>query len=86
MDFAKIQFFLILKNNNGCTNDTNETYILTLSKIRMLPTSKVRPGKYSVGSNPIFRTLEFDPVSQTFINDDEANKLIDQPMSGEWKI
>lgn len=32
------------------------------------------------------RTLEFDPVSQTFINDDEANRLIDQPMRGEWRI
>lgn len=32
------------------------------------------------------RTLEFDPVSLTFINDDEANKLINQPMRGEWKI
>jgi hypothetical protein len=32
------------------------------------------------------RTLEFDPVSQTFINDDEANKMINQPMRGEWKI
>jgi len=30
------------------------------------------------------RTLEFDPVSQTFVNDEEANKLIDQPMRGEW--
>lgn len=26
------------------------------------------------------RDLEFDPVSQTFINDDAANRLIDQPM------
>lgn len=32
------------------------------------------------------RTLEFDPVSLTFINDPEANNLIDQPMRGEWKI
>ena len=32
------------------------------------------------------RTLEYDPVSQSFVNDDEANKLIDQPMRGEWKI
>ncbi|HEX7584976.1 MAG TPA: hypothetical protein VF373_09830, partial [Prolixibacteraceae bacterium] len=32
------------------------------------------------------RTLEFDAVSQTFINDDEANKLINQPMRREWKI
>jgi hypothetical protein len=32
------------------------------------------------------RTLEFDPVSLTFVNDDEANKLMDQPMRGEWKI
>ncbi len=32
------------------------------------------------------RNLEFDPVRQEFTNDDEANKLIDQPMRGEWKI
>ncbi len=32
------------------------------------------------------RTLEFDPVKQEFINDDEANKLINQPMRGEWQI
>jgi predicted dehydrogenase len=30
--------------------------------------------------------LEFDPDKQEFINDDEANKLINQPMRGEWKI
>jgi hypothetical protein len=32
------------------------------------------------------RSLEFDPVKQVFINDDEANRLIDQPMRGPWKI
>jgi hypothetical protein len=32
------------------------------------------------------RTLEFDPETLTFINDDEANRLINQPMRGEWKI
>ncbi|MDE5634750.1 MAG: gfo/Idh/MocA family oxidoreductase, partial [Muribaculaceae bacterium] len=32
------------------------------------------------------RTLEFDPVTQTFINDPAANLLIDQPMRGNWKI
>jgi myo-inositol 2-dehydrogenase/D-chiro-inositol 1-dehydrogenase len=32
------------------------------------------------------RNLEFDPDKQEFINDDEANKLINQPMRGEWKI
>jgi len=32
------------------------------------------------------RNLEFDPEKQEFINDDEANKLINQPMRGEWKI
>ncbi|MEH6679001.1 MAG: Gfo/Idh/MocA family oxidoreductase [Sediminicola sp.] len=30
------------------------------------------------------RTLEFDPVGQTFINDVEANRLIDQPMRSSW--
>ncbi len=32
------------------------------------------------------RTLNFDPVKQEFINDEEANRLIDQPMRGIWKI
>ncbi len=32
------------------------------------------------------RSLNFDPVSQTFINDEAANRLIDQPMRGIWKI
>lgn len=32
------------------------------------------------------RTLEFDPVKQEFINDEEANRLIDQPMRGPWII
>lgn len=32
------------------------------------------------------RNLEFDPVKLEFVNDDEANDLIDQPMRGEWKI
>lgn len=32
------------------------------------------------------RTLEFDPVKQEFIDDEEANALIDQPMRGAWRI
>ena len=32
------------------------------------------------------RTLHFDPVAQRFINDEEANRYIDQPMRGSWKI
>jgi|TARA_B110000037_G_scaffold1997_2_gene2444 predicted dehydrogenase len=30
------------------------------------------------------RTLEFDPVKQEFINDEEANRLIDQPARTSW--
>lgn len=30
--------------------------------------------------------LAFDPLTQTFISDDAANALINQPMRGEWKI
>ena len=30
------------------------------------------------------RTLEFDPVKQEFINDEEANRLINQPMRTSW--
>ena len=32
------------------------------------------------------RTLRFDPDTQQFINDDEANRLIKQPMRGPWVI
>ena len=32
------------------------------------------------------RTLNFDPVSQTFINDDEANRMINPPMRAPWNI
>ena len=32
------------------------------------------------------RNLEYDPVKQEFINDDEANRMINQPMRGSWKI
>ena len=28
--------------------------------------------------------LEFDPVKQEFINDEEANRLIDQPSRSSW--
>lgn len=30
------------------------------------------------------RTLHFDPVKQEFIDDEEANRLIDQPMRNSW--
>lgn len=32
------------------------------------------------------RDLEFDPVNQVFVNDDAANRLIDQPMRGDFKL
>lgn len=32
------------------------------------------------------RSLEFDPVKQEFINDEAANRLINPPMRGPWKI
>ncbi len=32
------------------------------------------------------RTLEYYPVNEMFINDEAANRLIDQPMRGQWKI
>ena len=31
------------------------------------------------------RTLNFDPVKQEFINDDEANRIINQPSRTSWK-
>jgi len=32
------------------------------------------------------RTLKFDPVNQVFIDDAEANYLINPPMRGPWTI
>lgn len=32
------------------------------------------------------RRLEFDPQTQMFVNDEEANKFIDQPMRAPWQI
>ena len=32
------------------------------------------------------RNLKYDPVNQQFIDDDGANRLINQPMRGPWKI
>ena len=32
------------------------------------------------------RTLRFDPTTQLFIDDDAANRLIDQPMRSPWTI
>jgi hypothetical protein len=32
------------------------------------------------------RALHFDPVAQRFINDEEANRLIDEPMRAPWHL
>jgi myo-inositol 2-dehydrogenase/D-chiro-inositol 1-dehydrogenase len=32
------------------------------------------------------RTLKYDPVKQEFIDDDEANRMINQPMRSPWSI
>jgi predicted dehydrogenase len=32
------------------------------------------------------RRLRFDPVKQEFIGDEQANRLIDQPMRGHWHV
>ena len=32
------------------------------------------------------RTLHFDSDKQLFINDDAANRLVDQPMRAPWKL
>lgn len=32
------------------------------------------------------RTLRFDPLTQMFVGDEEANRLIDQPMRGTWSL
>ncbi|MFP6614788.1 MAG: gfo/Idh/MocA family oxidoreductase, partial [Candidatus Hydrogenedentota bacterium] len=32
------------------------------------------------------RNLKFDPVAMRLIDDDGANRLIDQPMRGQWHV
>jgi len=32
------------------------------------------------------RNLKYDPVNESFIDDEEANRLVDQPMRDPWKI
>ena len=32
------------------------------------------------------RTLEFDPVNEVFVNDEEANRYVNQPMRAPWSI
>ena len=32
------------------------------------------------------KVLHFDPKTQLFVGDDEANALIDQPMRGQWHM
>jgi hypothetical protein len=32
------------------------------------------------------RTLHFDPATQQFIDDEAANRLINQPMRAPWSI
>jgi myo-inositol 2-dehydrogenase/D-chiro-inositol 1-dehydrogenase len=32
------------------------------------------------------RTLEYDPIKELFVNDEEANRFIDQPMRAPWTI
>lgn len=43
----------------------------------------VNMGKIALQLN---RSLDFNPEKQEFLNDDEANRLIHQPMRGSWKI
>ena len=32
------------------------------------------------------RTLKFDPVTQRFIGDEAANRLVEQPMRAPWRV
>jgi hypothetical protein len=32
------------------------------------------------------RKLNWDPVAERFVNDDEANRLISKPMRGGWHL
>ena len=42
--------------------------------------------KMSVWALRLNRTLNFDPERQVFVNDDAANRLLEQPMRRPWKI
>lgn len=46
-------------------------------------TSIVNLGKIALRLN---RTLKYDPVKEEFVNDDAANRLIDQPMRSPWNL
>ena len=46
-------------------------------------TSIVNLGKIALRLN---RTLNYDPVKEEFVNDDAANRLIDQPMRSPWNL
>jgi hypothetical protein len=45
--------------------------------------SLVNLGKIAV---QLGRNLDFDPVNQTFPNDEAANRLLKQPMRGPWSL
>ena len=32
------------------------------------------------------RPLRFDPEKELFVGDDEANRLVDQPMRAPWRL
>ncbi|MFN8095759.1 MAG: gfo/Idh/MocA family oxidoreductase, partial [Vicinamibacteria bacterium] len=32
------------------------------------------------------RRLRYDPVAERFVDDDEANRLVDQPMRSPWRL
>jgi hypothetical protein len=61
----------VRKRRKFALNETNAHRSCTLVNIA---SSAVRLG----------RSLKFDPVAQQFIDDEEANRLVDQPMRAPW--
>ncbi|MDD4872070.1 MAG: Gfo/Idh/MocA family oxidoreductase [Kiritimatiellae bacterium] len=61
----------VLKRRKFALNEINAHRSCTLVNIA---SSAVRLG----------RSLRFDPVAQQFIDDEEANRLVDQPMRAPW--
>jgi hypothetical protein len=58
--------------SNGSTSTPSNQVALTVN----LANSAIRTG----------RKLQFDPVAMRFVNDEEANRLAEQPMRAPWHL
>jgi hypothetical protein len=51
-----------------------------------LANNRTRCDGCKVIANRVGRALEFDPKSETFVNDDEANALLSRDYRSEFKV